>query len=114
MNGKWLKTVCRLQRKKKNLEVVLTVNDVRDWMPVRLQGVEGLPLNPSPGMVRLRLRPLRPLLLPLPRRNHQLESPAPMIKFNNWRIKDDDLGKRVHTHRRRPLSRHPRLLQEPY
>jgi hypothetical protein len=114
MNGKCLRVVCKLQRKKKNLEVVLTVNEVRDWMPVRSQGVEGLPLNPSPGTARLRLHPLRPLLLPLLRRNHQSESPVPMIKFNNWRIKDDDLGKRVHTHRRRPLSRHPRLLQEPY
>lgn len=114
MNGKWFRIVCKLQRKNENLEVVLTVNEVGDWMPVRLQGVEGLPLNPSPGTARLRLHRHHPLLLPLLRRNHQSESPVPKIKFNNWRIKDDDLGKRVHTHRRRPLSRHPRLLQEPY
>ena len=114
MNGKWLRTVCKLQRKKKNLEVVLTVNEVQDWMPVRSQEVEGLLLNPNPEMARLRHPPPPPLLLPLLRRNHQSESPAQRVEFNNWRFKDDDLGKRVHTHRRRPLLRHPRLLQEPY
>lgn len=103
-----------MQRKKENLEVVLTVNDVGDWMPVRSQEAEGLPLNPSLGMGRLRLHRLRPLPLPLLRPNHQLESPEPRIKFNNRRFKDDDLGKRVHTHRRRPRSRHLRPLQEPY